>query len=103
MLGVGISGSFAADQAPIFVLGGAAVLAVVVFHELVTGPRGRVGRLAELLAAIALIAGLLALTGYASSPFAMLFALVASRPRWPTDRAPASPPPPSRRSPSAGS
>ena len=77
MLGVGISGSFAADQAPIFVLGGAAVLAVVVFHELVTGPRGGLGRLAELLAAIVLIAGLLALTGYASSPFAMLFALVS--------------------------
>jgi diguanylate cyclase (GGDEF)-like protein len=77
MLGVGISGSFAADQAPIFVLGGAAVLAVVVFHELVTGPRGTVGRLAELLAAVVLIGGLLALTGYASSPFAMLFALVS--------------------------
>jgi diguanylate cyclase (GGDEF)-like protein len=77
MLGVGISGSFAADQAPIFVLGGAAVLAVVVFHELVSGPRGAVGRLAELIAAIVLIGGLLALTGYASSPFAMLFALVS--------------------------
>ncbi len=77
MLGVGISGSFAADQAPIFVLGGAAALAVVLFHELATGPRGTLGRLAELLAAIALIAGLLALTGYASSPFAMLFALVS--------------------------
>jgi diguanylate cyclase (GGDEF)-like protein len=77
MLGVGISGSFAPDQAPIFVLGGAAVLAVVVFHELVSGPRGPLGRLAELLAAIVLIAGLLALTGYASSPFAMLFALVS--------------------------
>jgi diguanylate cyclase (GGDEF)-like protein len=77
MLGVGISGSFAADQAPIFVLGGTAVLAVVVFHELVTGPRGRIGRLAELAAAIVLIAGLLALTGYAASPFAMLYALVS--------------------------
>ena len=77
MLGVGISGSFAADQAPIFVLGGAAVLAVVVFHEVSPGPRGSLGRLAELLSAIVLIAGLLALTGYASSPFAMLFALVS--------------------------
>jgi diguanylate cyclase (GGDEF)-like protein len=77
MLGVGISGSFASDQAPIFVLGGAAVLAVVVFHELVNGPRGSVARVAELIAAIVLIAGLLALTGYASSPFAMLFALVS--------------------------
>ena len=77
MLGVGISGSFATDQAPIFVLGGAAVLAVVVFHEVSPGPRGNLGRLAELLSAIVLIAGLLALTGYASSPFAMLFALVS--------------------------
>jgi diguanylate cyclase (GGDEF)-like protein len=59
------------------VLGGAAVLAVVVFHELVSGARGSLGRLAELLAAIVLIAGLLGLTGYASSPFAMLFALVS--------------------------
>jgi diguanylate cyclase (GGDEF)-like protein len=78
LLGVGISGSFAADQAPIFLLGGAAVLAVVTFHELGgSAPRRRLSRLAELVAAIALIGGLLALTGYASSPFAMLFALVS--------------------------
>ena len=77
MLGVGISGSFAADQAPIFLLGGAAVLAVIVFHELVPGRHGRLSRTAELLSAIVLITGLLALTGYASSPFAMLFALVS--------------------------
>jgi diguanylate cyclase (GGDEF)-like protein len=78
LLGVGISGSFAADQAPIFLLGGAAVLAVVTFHELGgSRPRRRLTRLAELVAAIALIGGLLALTGYASSPFAMLFALVS--------------------------
>ena len=78
LLGVGISGSFAADQAPIFLLGGAAVLAVVAFHELGgDAPRRRLARLAELVAAIALIGGLLALTGYASSPFAMLFALVS--------------------------
>ena len=77
MLGVGISGSFAADQAPIFLLGGAGVLAVVVFRELAPGPRTGLGRVAELLAATVLIAALLALTGYASSPFAMLFALVS--------------------------
>jgi diguanylate cyclase (GGDEF)-like protein len=78
LLGVGISGSFAADQAPIFLLGGAGVLAVVVFHELI-GParRGRLARLGELIAAIGLVAGLLVLSGYASSPFAVLFALVA--------------------------
>ena len=78
LLGVGISGSFATDQAPIFLLGGAAVLAVVIFHELIPGSiRGRWVHLAELVVAIALIGGLLALTGYASSPFAMLFALVS--------------------------
>jgi len=78
LLGVGISGSFAADQAPIFLLGGAAVLAVVVFHELVpAGRRRSLVRLGELVVAAALIGGLLALTGYASSPFAMLFALVS--------------------------
>jgi diguanylate cyclase (GGDEF)-like protein len=78
MLGVGISGSFAADQAPIFLLGGAGVLAVLIFHELI-GPqhRGALARIAELLTAVALVAGLLTLTGFASSPFAVLFALVA--------------------------
>jgi diguanylate cyclase (GGDEF)-like protein len=78
LLGVGISGSFAAGQAPIFLLGGGAVIAVVLFHELIsTGRRGRLVHLAELAVAVGLIAGLLALTGYASSPFAMLFALVS--------------------------
>ena len=78
LLGVGISGSFAADQAPIFLLGAGGVLAVVVFHELI-GPRqrGRIARLGELVAAIGLVAGLLVLSGFASSPFAVLFALVA--------------------------
>jgi diguanylate cyclase (GGDEF)-like protein len=78
LLGVGISGSFAADQAPIFLLGAGGVLAVVVFHELI-GPRqrGRIVRLGELVAAIGLVAGLLVLSGFASSPFAVLFALVA--------------------------
>jgi diguanylate cyclase (GGDEF)-like protein len=78
LLGVGLSGSFAADQAPIFLLGAAAVAAVVVLHE-IGGQvdRGRLLRMAEVVAAIVLIAGLLALTGFASSPFAMLFALVS--------------------------
>ena len=78
LLGVGISGSFAADHAPIFLLGAAAVLAVVMFHELLRSThRSRLLRLAELAAAVVLIGGLLALTGFASSPFAMLFALVS--------------------------
>jgi len=78
LLGVGISGSFGADQAPIFALGGAGVLAVVAFHEVdASRRRNRAIRLAELVAAIALVAGLLSLTGFASSPFSMLFALVA--------------------------
>ncbi|MDQ2688642.1 MAG: GGDEF domain-containing protein, partial [Chloroflexota bacterium] len=62
----------------IVLLGGAAVAAVVVFHELMGDrQRGRLLRLAEVVAAVALIGGLLAFTGFASSPFAMLFALVA--------------------------
>lgn len=78
LLGVGISGSFAADQAPIFLLGGAAVVTVVIFHELLgSGADARVIRFGEAVAAVALIGGLLALTGFASSPFAMLFALVS--------------------------
>ena len=78
LLGVGISGSFGTEQAPIFVLGGAGVLAVVLLHELGgSRPRSLPLRLAELAVAIGLVAGLLSLTGFASSPFAMLFALVA--------------------------
>jgi diguanylate cyclase (GGDEF)-like protein len=78
LLGVGMSGSFAGDQAAIFLLGAAAVVAVVVFHELgITTRPGGLLRLLELVAAVALIGGLLALTGFASSPFAILFALVA--------------------------
>ena len=78
LLGVGLSGSFGADQGPIFLLGAAAVAAVVALHEIGGGrPRGRFVHLAELVIAVALIVGLLALTGFASSPFAMLFALVA--------------------------
>jgi diguanylate cyclase (GGDEF)-like protein len=78
LLGVGISGSFTADQPPIFLLGGVGVVTVVVFHELLGGAeRDRLLRVAEILVAVALIAGLLALTGFASSPFAMLFALVS--------------------------
>jgi diguanylate cyclase (GGDEF)-like protein len=78
LLGVGLSGSFAADQSPIFLLGAAAVAAVVVLHEILgQSARGRLLRIAEVIAAVALIGGLLALTGFASSPFAMLFALVA--------------------------
>jgi diguanylate cyclase (GGDEF)-like protein len=78
LLGVGISGSFSSAEAPIFVLGGLSAVAVLVFHELfVAVPRGRVARLVELVTAIGLVAGLLTLTGYASSPFAMLFALIA--------------------------
>ena len=78
VLGVGISGSFGSERTPIFVLGGVGVLAVVIFHELtVANRRSLLLRLGELVAAIALVAGLLSLTGFASSPFAMLFALVA--------------------------
>jgi diguanylate cyclase (GGDEF)-like protein len=78
LLGVGISRSFAAQQAPIFALGAGAVLGVVVFHETASfGRRGRATRLAELVVATGLIGGLLALSGFAASPFAMLFALVA--------------------------
>ena len=77
LLGVGISDSFGDDNVPIFVLGGAAFVAVVIFHELAGGYRSGLLRLAELVSAVALIAGLLALTGFANSPFSMVFALVA--------------------------
>ena len=78
LLGVGLSGSFVTDQRSIFVLGGAAVATVVVLHEVLgKADRGRLLRVVEVVAAVGLIGGLLALTGFASSPFAMLFALVS--------------------------
>jgi diguanylate cyclase (GGDEF)-like protein len=78
LLGVGLSGSFVADQRSIFVLGGAAVATVVVLHEILgKADRGRLLHVVEVVAAVGLIGGLLALTGFASSPFAMLFALVS--------------------------
>ncbi len=77
LVGVGISGSFDDQSSPIFVLGAAAIVAVVMFHELAGGYRSGLLRLAELVSAVALIAGLLALTGFANSPFSMVFALVA--------------------------
>ena len=78
LLGVGLSGSFVTDQRSIFVLGGAAVATVVVLHEVLgKAERGRLLHVVEVVAAVGLIGGLLALTGFASSPFAMLFALVS--------------------------
>ena len=78
LLGVGLSGSFAADQRPIFLLGAAAVATVVVLHEVFgRADRGRLLRAFEVVAAVALIGGLLVLTGFASSPFVMLFAITA--------------------------
>lgn len=78
LLGVGISGSFTDVQAPIFLLGGAAVIIVIVFHEVLGSSRpARIVQLAELFAAVALIGALLVLTGFASSPFAMLLGLVS--------------------------
>ncbi|MGZ8476006.1 MAG: diguanylate cyclase, partial [Candidatus Limnocylindria bacterium] len=77
LVGVGISRSFDEQSSPIFVLGAAAVVAVVIFHELAGGYRSGLLRVAELICAVALIAGLLALTGFANSPFSMVFALVA--------------------------
>ncbi len=78
LLGVGISGSFATEQGPIFALGALAVLAVIVFHE-TNGllRKNRIVRAIELVVAVSLIGALLVLSGYAASPFAMLFALVA--------------------------
>jgi diguanylate cyclase (GGDEF)-like protein len=77
LLGVGISGSFEEVRGSIFTLGGAAVASALLFHEILPMPPNRVVRIVELATATALVGGLLALTGYASSPFAVLFALIA--------------------------
>jgi diguanylate cyclase (GGDEF)-like protein len=79
LIGVGVSGAFAANQPLIFALGAAAVVAVLVLHELIPDRwRTATPKLwIEALVAVGLMTGLLALTGYGRSPFFFTFPLVA--------------------------
>jgi len=79
LVGVGVSGAFLESQPLIFALGGGAVVAVLVLHELLP-ERWRMAPTKfwiEALIAVSLITGLLALTGYGRSPFFFTFPLVA--------------------------
>jgi diguanylate cyclase (GGDEF)-like protein len=78
LVGVGVSGAYPSVQAQIFGLGGAAVIAVIAFHELFPSARRRTALvLAEALVALGLVTWLLVLTGYGASPFFFAFAIVA--------------------------
>jgi diguanylate cyclase (GGDEF)-like protein len=77
LVGVGISNAFAANRAAIYALGGAAVVIVVVLHEMLPRRlRGRTTVAVEVVAALALATGLVWLTGGANSPFVFTFDLL---------------------------
>jgi diguanylate cyclase (GGDEF)-like protein len=78
LVGIGVSDAYPSNRAPIYALGGAAALLVVLLHELLPRRwRGRYTVALEVLAALALASGLIWLTGGASSPFVFLYHLVA--------------------------
>jgi diguanylate cyclase (GGDEF)-like protein len=77
MVGIGISNAFASNHAAIYALGGAAVVIVVVLHEMLPRRlRGRAKVALEVVAALALATGLVWLTGGANSPFIFTFDLL---------------------------
>jgi diguanylate cyclase (GGDEF)-like protein len=78
LVGVGVSGSFRPEQPLIFALGGLGVLVVLVLHELLPSRfRSAITFALEALIALALVTGLLLVTGYGNSPFFFVFYLVA--------------------------
>lgn len=76
LISIGVTDAFTDTQVQVFALAGLAVVGVVVFHELIPD-RWRTPSVsaAEALAAIALIAGLIVLTGRSASPYAPLLAI----------------------------
>ncbi|MEO8639140.1 MAG: GGDEF domain-containing protein, partial [Chloroflexota bacterium] len=77
LVGIGISNAFATNRAAIYALGGAAVVIVVVLHEMLPRRlRGRASVALEVVAALALATGLVWLTGGANSPFIFTFDLL---------------------------
>jgi diguanylate cyclase (GGDEF)-like protein len=78
LVGVGVSGAYASVQPAIYALGGLAVVAVIALHELLPlGRRGTAVRLLEMVVALALVTGLVLLTGRGSSPFFFGYAVIA--------------------------
>lgn len=76
LIAVGVTSVYGETQTAIFGLGALAVIAVVVFHEVIPDRwRMPIVSAAEVACAIALLAALVVLTGRASSPFAPLLAL----------------------------
>ncbi|HEY8921219.1 MAG TPA: hypothetical protein VIN32_01180, partial [Candidatus Limnocylindria bacterium] len=77
LVGIGISNAFATNRVAIYALGGAAVVIVVVLHEMLPRRlRGRASVAVEVVAALALATGLVWLTGGANSPFVFPFDLL---------------------------
>jgi diguanylate cyclase (GGDEF)-like protein len=77
LVGIGISNTFPTHRAAIYALGGAAVVFVVVLHEMLPRRlRGRATVALEVVAALALATGLVWLTGGATSPFVFTFDLL---------------------------
>ncbi len=76
LIAVGVTSVYGESQTAIFGLGGLAVIAVVAFHEVIPDRwRTWIVSGAEVATAIALLGGLVILTGRASSPFAPLLVL----------------------------
>jgi len=77
LVGIGISNAFAANRSAIYALGGAAVLIVVVLHEMLPRRwRGRTTTAIEVVAALALATGLVSLTDGPTSPFVFTYHLL---------------------------
>jgi diguanylate cyclase (GGDEF)-like protein len=73
---VGLTDEYADTQTAIFALGGIALVAVVIFHEVIPDRwRSPITSGAEVASAIGLLGGLVILTGRASSPFGALLIL----------------------------
>jgi diguanylate cyclase (GGDEF)-like protein len=78
LVGIGLSGAFLGNRELIYAIGGAAVLAVLVFHELLPPERFRPLRFwVEGAVALVLISLLLTLTGYGMSAFFFAYLIVA--------------------------
>ena len=76
LIAAGLSDVFSDTQTAIFALGALAVIAVVIFHELIPDRwRTPITAGAEVASAIALLVGLVILTGRGASPFAPLLVL----------------------------
>ena len=77
MVGVGLTDAYRSTQPAIYGIGAAAVVVAVVLHDLLPRSRRTASVVAlEILLALALVTGLLALTGYGASPFSIAYTLV---------------------------